>query len=275
MVRRSLACFIVALAFIASSVDMSAVSFKASLTSLKLYARPGQVLTQNFQLTLDKDQRATQFKARVEDWWRSEDGSQSFYAPAGTLTRSCGEWIALNPVEATVAPGATLSVRITISVPATVEPGGYWCVLTLDEVPDPLAQQQEVDVRFVASVSTGIFIYINPLERSAEILDVAVLPDRATVKLRNVGNTPVAVEGRFEFLPVGGSTPTAVVALPRGTLLPQPLRTGLFSADLPPTVTLPSGRYLVRAIVDIGLDHYVGVQRELDLRREANAAPRP
>src|SRR5262245_54432792 len=77
--------------------DVSAVSFKATLTSIKLYARAGQVMTSSFRLTLDPGQPKTRFKSRIEDWWRSEDGKQSFYAEAGTLERSCGKWVAINP----------------------------------------------------------------------------------------------------------------------------------------------------------------------------------
>jgi hypothetical protein len=133
----------------------------------------------------------------VEDWWRSEDGVQSFYAAPGTLKRSCGNWVSLNPGESAVDPGQTLSVRVTVNVSTDAEPGGYWCVLTLDEVPDPLTAAENVGVKFVASISTGIFIYIDPVNRAAEIVDVVLQPGAASVKLRNTGNAPLGVEGRF------------------------------------------------------------------------------
>jgi hypothetical protein len=248
---------------------LGAVSFKATLTSIKLYARPGQVLTSAFQLTLDPGQPKTRFKSRVEDWWRSEDGKQSFYAEAGTLGRSCGKWVAINPVESDALPEQTLTIRLTVSVSPQAPPGGYWCVLTVDEVPDPLATKDDVAVQFLASVSTGIFVYVSPLQRAATIVDVSVGAGAATIRLQNDGNTPLAIEGRFEFFRTGQTQATAVVKLPRNTLLTQPIATGLFSARLPGPSALPSGRYLVRAIVDYGVDHYIGVQRELDVTREA------
>ena len=243
------------------------VSFTAGVSSIKVQARPGEVVTRQFELTLDKDQPRTHFKAHVEDWWRSEDNKQSFYAPPGTLNRSCGKWISVNPVESAVEPGQKLTVRLTARVSTDVEPGGYWCVLTIDEIPDPLTAADSVGVKFVASLSTGIFIYVDPVERAAEIADVVVSPTEATLKLRNRGNAPLGVEGRFEFLAPGADKPVAVAAIPRGTLLTEPISTGLFAATLPDAAALPPGRYLVRAIVDIGLDHYIGVQRELDIRR--------
>jgi len=53
-------------------------------------------------------------------------------------------------------------VRITAAVPRAATPGGYWCVLTVDQLPDPLASDEGVDMRFAASVSTGIFLYLDP-----------------------------------------------------------------------------------------------------------------
>jgi hypothetical protein len=141
-------------------------------------------------------------------------------------------------------------------------------VLTVDELLDPLAVQEGVGARFLASVSVGVFVYVGELNRAAEILSVEVNGEAAVVKLRNDGNTPLAIEGRFEFVKPGATAPTAVINLARNTLLTEPILTGLFSAALPDASVLPSGRYMVRAIVDYGVDHYIGSQRELDITRE-------
>lgn len=260
--------FVAAILLVVAHFPVEAVSFKATLNSIKLYGRPGQVLTSAFRLTLDGDQPKTRFKAHMQDWWRSEDGAQSFYREPGTLSRSCGRWVTLNPVETEVLPGETMTIRLTIAVSPEAEPGGYWCVLTIDELPDPLAASQGVDVRFMASVSVGVFVYVGELQRAAEITAVAVQDDSAVVTVRNDGNTPLAIEGRFEFLKPGAVAPTAVINLARGTLLTEPIASGLFSVKLPDSSSLPSGRYLVRAIIDYGVDHYIGTQREMHITRE-------
>jgi hypothetical protein len=255
-----------ALVFVAHS-PVAAVSFKATLTSLKISARPGEVQTKEFHLTLDPDQLKTRFTAHMQDWWRSEDGSQSIYEEPGTLSRSCGRWVTLSPVEVEVMPGQTMTTRLTVSVPSELTPGGYWCVLTVDELPDPLAVSEGVGVRFMASVSIGVFVYVGEQQRAAEITAVEILNDSAVVQLRNDGNTPLAIEGRFEFIRPGATVPTAVVPLARTMLLTQPILTGLFSAKLPDPASLPSGRYLVRAIIDYGVDHYIGTEREMYVAR--------
>jgi hypothetical protein len=249
-----------------------AVTFTATLGSIKITARPGQVLTREFRLTLDADQHKTRFTSHMQDWWRSEDGTQSFYRDPGTLAHSCGRWVTLNPVEIEVKPGGTLITRLTVSVSSEAQSGGYWCVLTVDELADPLAVQEGVGVRFLASVSVGVFVNVGDIQRAAEIIGVDVIGDTAMVKVRNDGNTPLSIEGRFEFVKPNQSEPTAVINLARNTLLTEPILTGLFSASLPGPSSLPSGRYMVRAIVDYGVDHYIGTQREMTLNRDAPIA---
>jgi len=261
---------VAATAFIASPAE--AVTFNASFAPIRISAKPGQVLTTSYRLGLDEADPRTHFKVDVQDWWRSEDGRQSFYAPAGSISRSCGHWVSANPMEATVAGGEALNIRLTVSVPQDVQPGGYWCALSVDEMPDPLAVMPDgVGVKFLASVSTGVYVYIDPVERGADVLAIDVDGSRATARIENTGNTPTAVEGRFEFVRPGETTPVAVVALPRNMLLTEPVRTAALSVPLPDVATLPSGRYTVRLILDIGLDHYIGLQRSVDLVRDTPA----
>jgi hypothetical protein len=251
-----------------SAAPPPGLTFNATLGSVRIQARPGDVYTRQFQLSLDANQPRARFKAHFEDWWRSENGRESFYAPPGTLRHSCASWATANPVEAEALPGGTMVVRFTIAIPREVATGGYWCALTLDQVADPETARAGVGVQFLASISTGIFVDIGTVTRAADITDVRIDADRAVVRMENVGNTPVPVDGRVEFLLPDGLTPAAVVTIPRGTLLPERVTTGLFDAPLPAVSVLPAGRYLVRAVMDIGLDHYIGAEREIAVTRE-------
>lgn len=259
---------VAALAFFPAS-HLGGLEFTSSFENIKMQARPGEIVNREFRLRLTPDQPAVHFRSHVEDWWQDETGSQSFYRPAGTLARSCGPWISLNPVETAVGPGGTLAVRVTVAVPADARPGGYWCVLTVDELPDPLAQRpQGVAINFRSSISVGIFVDLAPVERRIEIASVELSSSRARVLLRNAGQAPTGVDGRMEFLVPGGRTPVATVRLPRVTVLPEPIPTRLMTAALPGPSELPAGRYLVRVILDAGLDHLIGVQKEMEIRHE-------
>jgi hypothetical protein len=254
--------------------DQGGVSFQSTLEPIRINAQAGDVVTRQFRLTLDANQRDTRFKARIEDWWRSEDGAQSFYAEPGRLRHSCGRWVALNPVDAQVKPGETLTIRVTVSVPSEMAAGGYWCALTVDQVPDPIASAEGIGVQFVASVSTGIFVNVGAVEARARIVDLGITDDRAFVKLRNEGNVPVGVDGRLEFIPQGSESPTVTVTIPRSTVLTEPSPEAQLGAPLPPAAQLPSGHYRVRAVLDYGAPFYLGAERNVDLRRVADPGSR-
>ena len=245
-----------------------ALKFHAAFDPIIVAVKAGSVINRTFTLTLADDEQQTQFKLHIEDWWRSEDGKQSFYRKSGTVPQSCGRWITVNPVEQQVNPGQTLTARLSIIVPPDAKTGGYWCALTVNEVPNPEAVKPEgVGIVFNTSISIPIFVFISPIDRAAKFLDLQVNGDTVAVKLRNTGNCPLLTKGRFEFVRPGEKTPAAVVPISLGALFLSPVDTRIFTEALPPIEKLPSGRYLVRVVLDIGLDHYLGVNKTIDVNR--------
>lgn len=260
---------LVALSISRADQDPGGSSLTATPDSIRISGRPGQVVTRQFQLTLGSNQPRVHFKAHVDDWWRSEDGRQSFYAEGGTLRRSCAKWVSLNPRESPLSAGDTLVVRLSISIPKETRPGGYWCVLTMDETPDPIADAAGVEGRSAESATTGLFVNLDPIERAATITALQISPNEALVRVRNDGNAPLAVDGHIEFLAPGSKTPVATAALPRGTILTEPILEGTLSTPLPAPDVLPSGHYLVRATLEFGADRVLGTEREVDIVRAA------
>jgi hypothetical protein len=243
-----------------------ALQFSSSFQSFKIVVRPGETVSRTFTLQLAPNQPRVHFQALVEDWWQSEDGSQSFYREPGTIARSCGRWITLNPNEVAVEPGGSLAIRFTAIVPASVGPGGYWCVLTVNELPDPLAVEPPgVGIRFLTSISTGIFLFLPPVVRQIEIGKIDLAPRQAKLMLKNTGNSPVWIEGHVDLSRQGSEAVVATAPLPKTTLLTGPFARRFITADLPDLAALPPGRYRMRVILDIGLDHFIGAQRELVL----------
>lgn len=253
---------------LAGTLSASGLQFVATLDSIRITAEPGQTVNRDFSLKLAREQPDTQFRVAAADFWRSEDGKQSQYAVPGTLARSCGEWLTLSPTERLVTVDQPLAVRISVAVPLTAEPGGYWCVLTVRQVPDPRAQAEPgVRVRFLASVTVGIFVNIEPLNRSMKVTAVDLGAALAEITVLNDGNVPFGVEGRLEFRKPGEEKPVCEVAIARHTVFTEPLRTARLTASLPDSRVLPSGEYLVRAVLDYGVDHFLGVQRRVRIER--------
>ena len=252
----------------ACGIPAHAISLHFWPTNISVQARPGQVVSQTFNLTLSKECPASRFQARVEDWWRSPDNNQTFYAPAGTLSRSCGHWCSINPVESSVNPGQTMTIKVSIRVPDNVQPGGYWAALTVDQVPDPLAPKLKgVGMTLKGSVSVGIFVEIPEIKRSARITGVSVTGNRVSVTLCNDGNTPLKVNPSFEFYKPGQDKPIAAVKIGAQPLLTDQHNKSEFSTLLPDEKDLPSGQYKVRVIVDAGLDFLLGAENEVSITR--------
>jgi hypothetical protein len=251
-----------------SSLSASGLKFIATLDSIRITAEPGQTVNREFSLKLVEEQPDTQFRMAAADFWRSEDGKQSQYALPGTLARSCGEWLTLSPTERVVTVASPLAVRVSVAVPSTAEPGGYWCVLTVRQVPDPRSHAEPgVRVRFLASVTVGIFVNIDPLKRAMRVTAVDFGAAEAEITVLNEGNVPIGVEGRLEFRKQGDATPVCEVLIARHTVFTEPLRTARLTARLPDSDVLPSGDYVVRAVLDYGGDNFLGVQRRIRIER--------
>ena len=260
---------------ILSGAVAHALSFHANLGSIKVTVDPGQSVSTHFRLTLTSDQPATEFHLRTQDFYRSEDGVQSFYKSPGTLAHSCATWLAINPVDTTVQSGGALDARLTINVPTDVKPGGYWCVLTVDELPNPLSvTPQGVGMKFLTSISVGVFVSVEPITKSARIEGLEFGHGSATVTLGNTGDCPFSATGHIDFLQQGAEVPVATVDLPKAAVFCEPIPTALITAPLPDPKTLPDGTYTARVVLDIGLDHYIGAQKTMVLSR-THASPTP
>ena len=254
-----------------------ALKLHYSMNSIKVQGRPGQYFVRTIQVSLAENEPAGRIRVHAEEYWVSEDGRQSFYRKPGdpqAPARSCAKWVKVNPVEATLEPGDKLAIKVTVAIPLDARPGGYWCALSMDEVPDPLkSKRSTTGMVFVTSYSTGIFVHIPPVDLRATITAVDIGPQVATVKVRNDGNAAIGALGRIEFLPPGeGARPISVV-IPRESVFPEPNRTRAIYVQLPDSEQLPSGRYLVRVIFDIGIDHYIGIQKEMDIDRGSVPVP--
>jgi len=252
----------------ACCVPVQAISLHFWPTRISIQARPGQIVNQTFNLTLKKDSNAARFRAHVEDWWRSPDNNQTFYAAPGSHGRSCGPWCTINPIESTAEPGQTMTIKISIRVPDDAKPGGYWSALTVDEVADPLAPKPKgVGMKLKGSVSVGIFVEIPEIKRSAKITNVRINGNQAAVTLCNDGNTPLRVIPSFEFYKPGEDKPVSTLKIGAQPLLTDEHNTCEFGTLLPAEKDLPSGKYKVRVIVDAGLDYLMGAENEVEITR--------
>ena len=69
--------------------------------------------------------------ATLNDWNMTRDGRVEFF-PANSQPGSASSWLIYSPGEASVLPGATHQIRVTIAVPANATPGDHLSALIIE-----------------------------------------------------------------------------------------------------------------------------------------------
>ncbi len=198
------------------------------LRSIKIDARPGEVVNRDFKLHLAATGSQVHFKSRAEDWWASEDGSQSFYRRAGTLPRSlrpldlpeprrdrrCARWRPQYPGDRGHPRGMPGPAATGASSPSTRFPTRSTIRREWRSISKPPSRWE--------SSSTWRPSCATP--KSARSRSPKA---RRVSRCAPAGNTPVGAEGRVEFLPLGGprsgqASPVATAIVPRATVLLDP-----------------------------------------------------
>ena len=137
----------------------------------------------------------TRILAYLGDWDISREGKIGFYR-AGTRPDSASPWLIYSPTEATIIPGKTHPIRVTISVPADATPGDHLAALFVEPRIDNIKLKQNAkQVQMKFRLAALFYIMVPDLKRKgaldnlkAEATDKAIL---VTAKLKNSGNSHI------------------------------------------------------------------------------------
>lgn len=131
--------------------------------------------------------------ASLGDWTLTRGGEIQFARP-GTLPRSATDWLIYSPVEMSVVPGETHSIRVTIDVPQDAAPGDYTSVLFVEERPPDLKHQANTrQIMFQFRLAAIFYVMVPPLTTKGALTGISaelkgpqllVMPT-----LQNEGNT--------------------------------------------------------------------------------------
>jgi len=224
--------------------------------------RTGVVMVRN-----DGTERA-QATLSIEDWDRSDDGGNRFYAP-GTIQQSCASSLKVFPLALNLAPGESQAVRITMdsSVAATSK-GECWSVVLVETT---LPETNATGRTLLYRLRTGVKVYALPrgLTVDGQVADVAMhaaavagadAKDTVEVAFQNTGTKHVVAKGKVEIRRPDNTT-VAVVTLPLAYALPG--STMRVRAVLP---ALSGGRYVLLAVMDYGGAEIAAAQLEHEVR---------
>jgi P pilus assembly chaperone PapD len=250
-----------------------AAAAQLAVDHVELTLRP-DVKDQRVALINVRNEGATTVQAtiRLEDWNRAEDGTNNF-SPLRTLPGSCAAVLNVFPLAASLAPGATQSIRVTLDS-AAAPTRECWSAAVVETV-EPRTNAG----RTVAYVlRTAVKIYVEPagLPSDAIVADMKIAPRPAPaaqdgaarseaaaqldVLFQNTGERHVVARGSVEFRRADNSV-AAKVELPDVYALP-----GAKSRVTAPLPALPAGRYVVLAMFDFGGDDIVAAQTEYEAR---------
>ncbi len=147
------------------------------------------------------------------------------FLPPGDLSYSASKWITLGATDFVLKPQESRAVTITVSTPATVEPGGHYAAVLFQTTPNSRMR----GVGIVARI--GTLILCSPADgvgviRNGEIVSFPtsnpwLLQDvTSRVVFRNSGNVHLTLQGEVVFHSLFGGE-VGRVALPSITTLPR------------------------------------------------------
>lgn len=255
---RSFAVLAVALtSTLAVATPVSAqVSVEVSPLRVELQAGPGSSTTQPVTLT-NYGKQAVRVRAAMTDWDLTRDGTPQFEGSEIGGRFSATAWLRVAPPEQILEPGASATVRFNVTLPDTVEPGGYRTGILFEFEPAsaaPAAPRKELAFR--SRIATLIYVNAGAPPALTELVDVRVRPTSegldvvATVK--NSGRKTVRTKGTLVLFDATG-TVTREAAVPDVPLLPESEREVAVPLPINPATPLAPGVYRAELKLDLGL----------------------
>src|SRR4029453_18148009 len=109
------------------------------------------------------------------DWDLSRDGAPQFEGGAEGGPYSATSWIRVAPPEQVIEPRKEATVRLSLSVPSAVQPGGFRTGVLFEfssATANPVARGRQVI--FKSRIATLIYVSVGQPTMSAELTDLTV-----------------------------------------------------------------------------------------------------
>lgn len=216
-----------------------------------LDAAPGQDVTQTVDVK-SASKSGLQLNIYLSDWAFDQSG-KIYFKKAGTLSGSACPWITFTPANFLLKPGADLTARYTVQVPADAKPGTHWCALFFDggsATPPPGKTVATIRLR----VGQTIYVNVGPLTKNGAITGMFTQPPKKAgdpynlvVQYANTGNQVEWVTGSLELRDSQGNQ-IRKLDLSGFTALPSASRNIAVTIPGP----LPAGTYAVLAVLSYG-----------------------
>lgn len=253
----------------------SAISIAVSPPRFELKLNQAKNSTQVFRVTNMGSKPAT-FKLYVQGWKLDEKNE---IQPVSPTEQSLDQWIVVNPIQFTIPPRRSQTVRFSIRPRVQPQAGEHRALIFVEEVASQDNAEQKkgsVAVKVVGRFGVAVYGYVGDVKRVGVLNSVAVdtKPDqvKATFDISSQGSAYVRLKGQYTIWPAAKYPgASATKQLPEIAKPEDKLPNGLLAAGiLPSTPVLPDTRrqLLLSIAKKLPPGKYV-----LDLNGELNGTP--
>lgn len=243
------------------------------VTPLRVELKMAAKATHTQVISLRNDgKEAMVVRARIDEYWLSEDGTPQFTFAAANTPFSASGWVRLNPSTLTIAPGQTVGVRATTTVPADTPEGAYRCAVMFEFDPPGLdLKAARKDMQFRGRVATIVYATVGAPKTAIELVDLQVLPARngahdVVATLTNTGRGYTRTKGTVVISEPGGRT-VREIPLPSVPVLPESRREIRVSTAGSGHSPLEPGQYTVEVRIDVGQAALIVGETSLEVPR--------
>jgi P pilus assembly chaperone PapD len=244
----------------------AAAQVSVDQAEIVLHPQPSSPSVAGFNVS-NETNTLVEAKVYLMDWDRDEGGANRFQ-PIGAVAQSCAKYLRVFPLSLRLPPHTSQGVRLGLqnadSVPATC-----WSIVFVEAAAPQAGAGRNVSY----VLRLGVKVYIEPpgLATDGEVEGMAIDTARAvksksapdtvesSVRFRNTGGLPAIVHGEIEYR----SLDNKVVqrdSVPTFYVLPGAARRARV-----PLPKLPSGHYVVLALLDFGGSEVAAGQVPLDI----------
>lgn len=253
-----------------NNLSLKAQELEVTPGTLMFTVNPGSSQTQQV-FVRNKAKTEQSFIFNLADWLTDETGETKYFN-AGTISRSCADWITVTPSLVTLQPNESVRVNVTMLVPND-NPSTKWAVLfveSAEEKTGPAAIDKDIQMGLKVSARIAIPIYQSPTgntlyKGAIESLNESIADDNTRTfesLVVNVGDKILNCKVFFTIMSLETAEEFTTDPI-EFSLLPESNKKVEYQLEK----TLEKGQYSVTAILDYGHNEELeGIQLDIEVK---------
>ncbi|TFI54515.1 molecular chaperone [Mastigocladus laminosus UU774] len=197
---------------------VAAISIGVSPPRFELKLDQKKATTQIFKV-VNRDSKPATFKIYLMGWTLDEKNQIKRVASS---EQSLDQWIIVNPLQFTLAPGKTQTVRFAVRPRVKPQPGEHRAFIFVEEIASPEDTKKQggnAGVKVIGRFGVAVYGYVGDVQRVAKLNDILVNtksnPITASFDISSQGTAYVRMNGQYtiwQATKYPGANATKVIA---------------------------------------------------------------